>query len=777
MAPQNVESQLQRTLTSQVNKSRVTEQSHASDSSYVNVGSAPEIQSLLDNFAIKQADPRIPCFMMETFVRHKDFYGRQDTLKALDSSFLPTKDLLVSSQPDRIRVGTLCGMGGLRKTEVAIEYSFSRQHLFDAVFWIRAEDLSKLEADIAQIAVRLGIVDPNEPDDKVINKGLAIEWLCNPYKICRTPENETRVRASWLIVFDNADEPDILAPFKDIVNSGAVLITSRSPLARTALSIHGVSCEIAPFDMDESAGFVQQSTGIKGHLEEAKDIGDRLGGLPLALAQMTDFTTSLKKLLIFMILCFSLFEKRPVETFQRSGHLGNCQTPREPFWRFLFLDPDCIQEDLLTKFAANVNNPDYPKKRGLFFAARKQLIGASLFRHNQETAEYWMHRVTQDPEKQLETFLSVVSIILEAWPTQGVGGHGITLWNKCEALYPHVISLQDAYRNYFSQEDAGDHFEFATLLSRAGWYQHSRGESHMVCPLLEMALKVCPHRSCEVDRDLESDIPYTLGAIANETNDAENCMKYTMEFLGIRSKVAKMTGEVDERRARAHNQIGIPLMMVGKYQEAEEAFSKSAQSYENIPDYTKDKRSLALVNLGLAYWLQGRLERASEVLELGLADREELYGLMDSHDFKTGRFLYALGNLRFSQGLLDESEEFHRRALQQFQSTIGNHHHRTADVCHRMAHHCLRKGLLDEATHFINQALKIWSIDTDKYENEIARTTYLKAKVIFTSGQEDEATRLFQSAALMRRKLTVLRSHEMDLTEHDFDCLVTFWSR
>ncbi|KGO74051.1 Tetratricopeptide-like helical [Penicillium italicum] len=500
-----------------------------------------------------------------------------------------------------------------------------------------------------------------------------------------------------------------------------------------------------------------QFTGIEGHLEEVKEIGNRLGGLPLALAQMTG-------IIRLGFLTYSEFLRlynEPEEAADihdtvlqplRKTARGNLST----IWAFeqlsdtarilleisSFLNPDCIQEDLLTKFATNVNNPSYPKKRGLFFAARKQLIGASLFRHNQETKEYWMHRVTQDvtrakvqPEQQLKIFLSVVCIILEAWPTQGVGDHDITLWNKCEALCPHVISLQDAYSTYFARDDAWSRVEFSTLLSRAGWYQHSRGQSHLVRPLLETALKICPRRNCETDRDLESDILYTLGAIANETNDAEGCMKYTMNFFKIRVKVAEETGEVDERLARSHNQIGIPLMMFGKYQEAEEAFSTSAQKYEDVPNYTKDKRSLPLVNLGLAYWLQGRLERASEVLELGLADREELYGSMDNYDFRTGRFLYALGNVRFSQGLLGQSEEFHRRALQQFQSTIGNHHHRTADVCHRMAQHCLRKGLLDEAT------------------------------------------RLFRSAASMRRKLTVLRPDEMDLTEHDFDCLVTFWSR
>jgi hypothetical protein len=143
-------------------------------------------------------------------------------------------------------------------------------------------------------------------------------------------------------------------------------------------------------------------------------------------------------------------------------------------------------------------------------------------------------------------------------------------------------------------------------------------------------------------RDLESDIRYTLSAVANETNDASSCIEHTQRFLEIRLAVAEETGEVDERLARAHNQRGIGWMMAKEYRRGEEAFATSAREYEKIPNYTKDKRSLALVNLGLAHWLQGNLDQASEVLELGLADREELYGVDDNHCFRYGTIQLSL---------------------------------------------------------------------------------------------------------------------------------------
>ena len=64
---------------------------------------------------------------------------------------------------------------------------------------------------------------------------------------------------------------------------------------------------------------------------------------------------------------------------------------------------------------------------------------------------------------------------------------------------------------------------------------------------------------------------------------------------------------------------------------------------------------------------------------------------------RTGRILYALGNLRALQGRLDDSYECHKKAWEQFSSTIGDQNHRTADVGHKLAEHLIRMEKFDEA--------------------------------------------------------------------------------
>lgn len=71
----------------------------------------------------------------------------------------------------------------------------------------------------------------------------------------------------------------------------------------------------------------------------------------------------------------------------------------------------------------------------------------------------------------------------------------------------------------------------------------------------------------------------------------------------------------------------------------------------------------------------------------------------DLTSHRTGRVLHGLGNIQYDRGNVTESEQYHERALAHYQRTIGNGHHKTADLFHKMAQHCLRRGELEIAKY------------------------------------------------------------------------------
>jgi Holliday junction resolvasome RuvABC ATP-dependent DNA helicase subunit len=89
--------------------------------------------------------------MVDTPVRNKEFFGREVILAEL-KKWLLSEDLdnpAFSAQPRRQRHVVLCGIGGIGKTSIAMEFAFAYGPRFDAVFWIRADEPAKLEAGMS----------------------------------------------------------------------------------------------------------------------------------------------------------------------------------------------------------------------------------------------------------------------------------------------------------------------------------------------------------------------------------------------------------------------------------------------------------------------------------------------------------------------------------------------------------------------------------------------------------------------------------------------------
>ena len=128
----------------------------------------------------------------------------------------------------------------------------------------------------------------------------------------------------------------------------------------------------------------------------------------------------------------------------------------------------------------------------------------------------------------------------------------------------------------------------------------------------------------------------------------------------------KMTQDNEISRTRlaiAHNQLGVALMLINKYDSALDHFNISIQTYRGMFDYWDRIDTDPKVNMGFAKWRLGNLEEASSVLESCLRAQEARCGIMDGESFRTGRVLHALGNVRFDQERIQESEEFHEKAI------------------------------------------------------------------------------------------------------------------
>ncbi|QXE37602.1 tetratricopeptide repeat protein [Streptomyces sp. GMY02] len=161
---------------------------------------------------------------------------------------------------------TLYGLGGIGKTQVALEYVHRFMADYDLVWWISAEQTADVVAGLAELAVRLGA---QGGDDMAAASQEAVDLLRRGVPSSR-----------WLLVFDNADDPEQLQRFFPPGGPGHVLVTSRNQ----SWSQYGDALPVDVFLREESVEHLQRrAPGLSA--QDADKVATAVGDLPLAVEQ------------------------------------------------------------------------------------------------------------------------------------------------------------------------------------------------------------------------------------------------------------------------------------------------------------------------------------------------------------------------------------------------------------------------------------------------------------------------------------------------------------
>ncbi|MFF4249088.1 tetratricopeptide repeat protein [Streptomyces sp. NPDC001822] len=183
----------------------------------------------------------------------------------------------------------LAGMGGVGKSTLAMALAErvragGRHH----VWWVFSTETGSLTAGMLAVARQLGA---SVSDQELIASGSPrapdVMW-----------EVLDRTKRKWLLVIDNADSPRVLAApdgpgssraqvvdgtgWLRVARQGTVLVTTRHLDASTwgrEVQFH----KVAPLPAQDAGRILVDLAPNGGTADEARSLGERLGGLPLAL--------------------------------------------------------------------------------------------------------------------------------------------------------------------------------------------------------------------------------------------------------------------------------------------------------------------------------------------------------------------------------------------------------------------------------------------------------------------------------------------------------------
>jgi hypothetical protein len=189
--------------------------------------------------------------------RNADFTGRGAILERLH-------DELAGDGKAVVLARALYGLGGVGKTQLALEYAHRYQANYDLVWWIPAEQSQGITLALAALAERLGF----QASDNAAEAAMAA--------LERLRRGTAR---RWLLIFDNAEDPRDLEPFLP-TGAGHVIVTSRN----RAWAHRAEPVEVDIFTRDESvAHLLRHVPGL--HADDAAKISAAVGDLPLAIEQ------------------------------------------------------------------------------------------------------------------------------------------------------------------------------------------------------------------------------------------------------------------------------------------------------------------------------------------------------------------------------------------------------------------------------------------------------------------------------------------------------------
>jgi hypothetical protein len=247
--------------------------------------------------------PRFPAELPPTWniTRHPNpYFTGRDLLLTDVHARLTAAELAV-------RRVVLTGLGGVGKTQVAVEYAYRQRADYDLVWWVRAEQSATMLGDYAALAGQFPIVGDlklakDAPQEVAVAAVRA--WLERHHR--------------WLLLFDNADEPQAVAELLPRSGTGHVLVTSRAETVWEHLASPLPVEVLAPAD---AAGFLvaRSSDQGPGAATAATTLAHTLGGLPLALEQAGAYVAATRT--VTLAGYGELFATRALELLRRGQPL------------------------------------------------------------------------------------------------------------------------------------------------------------------------------------------------------------------------------------------------------------------------------------------------------------------------------------------------------------------------------------------------------------------------------------------------------------------------
>ncbi|KAL4998951.1 hypothetical protein BDV10DRAFT_63008 [Aspergillus recurvatus] len=704
--------------------------------------------------------------LMIPFERNPCFVGRQDKIHELEELILI---------PGRAKKIAITGLGGVGKTQVALELAYRMQDR-DAtcsIFWIPCTSHEAVEQAYMAIAQMVGIQDVKPAEVKE-----------------RIKAYFSRKEGKWLLIFDNADDMEMWTkgsnntlPLKDslpINNQGHIIFTSRN----RELAVDLASNRLVHIDeLDEKTGveLLEKTLFRKELLNDSPAtiaLLEQLTFLPLAIIQATAYINKKDITVSYYVMLLKEQEADVVELLSKDfgddGRYKDMQNPVAKTWLISFYQvqkQDQLAAEYLSFMACfkprNIPQTFLPPSRSkLQMSDALGLLSAYSFITIQPgyhfiTLHRLVHLATRNWMRNREQFPAYISKAADRLSEVFPNNHHTNrqLWRE---YLPHALSLLSE-REICEQQE-----QYIDCMQKVGSCLYSDGRYNEAEELFVQVMVTWK-------QVLGPDHPDTLTSMANLASTYRNQgrLKEAEELeVQVIASLKQVLWPEHPSTLTAMVNLASTYRRRGQWKKAEELLEQVIVTRKQVlgPDHPDTLTSMA--NLASTYQNQGQWKEAEQLFIQVVAKWKQMLG-PEHPDTLTS--MANLASTYQNQGQWKKAEELEVQVTETQKQVLGAEHPSTLISMANLASTYWKQGRWKEA-----EALFMQVIATEKQvlgaEHPSTLTSMANlASTYWHQGRQKEAEGL--EVQVMETQKQVLGPHHPDTLTSMSNLASTYWNQ
>jgi tetratricopeptide (TPR) repeat protein len=706
------------------------------------------------------------------------------------------------------------GLGGVGKTQLAVQYAWLHRNRFTALLWLPADSESSILTGLARIYESLSLPAMQTPTDAAQAEAV-LKWL--------------RDHTGWLLIADNADSTEAqtaLLTKLSTITTGCVIITS----CLEDWDLHTAPIPLDAWTDDQGAAWLCERLTEKKLTclaVDANALSHALGGLPLALEQAAAYMTERR---IGPAAYLKRFRAHAdaTQNFLAAGlkHGGGTRyektvattwlltlqqlTPlaRAALKMIAWLGPEEIPRHLFTEQPAAildaaqsldpVSTEDTASPAEAVEAALALLARYSLIKLSETTLT--CHRLVQttqrwqEPKAWLLRVIAWVNVCVPSDPPPNNVRSWPRIWNPLQKPLEALLAHEQVLADKLSPSEA-TLAGLTRLLNQLGLFYGGKANLLSAEPLHRRVISIL-EASLGPDNPNLSAALNNLALLLQATNrlaEAEELMRRALKIgetnfghdhpnvtsalnnLAQLLKATNRLAEAEELMRRAlkideasygpdHpevatdlNNLATLLKATNRLAEAEEPMRRALKIDEASYGLDHPNVAIRLNNLAQLLKATNRLVEAEEPMRRALKIDEASYGL--DHPNVAIR-LNNLASLLQATNRLAEAEEPMRRVVSIFEASLGPDHPNVATALNNLASLLQITNRLAEAEEPMRRALRIDEASYGPDHPDVATDLNNLAQLLQATNRLAEAEEPTQRVLVIFTQFTAQTGHE-----------------